>query len=89
VAPASRTAADPVVGGETREVDDLVRGARVVYREHEDEVLRADVLSDLYGTPVDVVRTMGRIVIVGANEAHEHHPGEVDPHADQPDDGRI
>ena len=54
-----------------------------------DEVLRADVLSDLYGTPVDVVRTMGRIVIVGANEAHEHHPGEVDPHADQPDEGRI
>ena len=40
-----------------------------------DEVLCADVLSDLYGTPVDVVRTMGRIVIVGANEAHEHHPG--------------
>lgn len=47
------------------------------------------MLSDLYGTPVDVVRTMGRIVIVGANEAHEHHPGEVDPHADQPDEGRI
>ncbi|MFZ7086534.1 metal ABC transporter ATP-binding protein [Curtobacterium sp. RRHDQ10] len=44
-----------------------------------DEVLRADVLSDLYGTPVDVVRTMGRIVIVGAADplgeigAHDHH----------------
>lgn len=54
-----------------------------------DEVLRADVLSELYGTPVDVVRTMGRIVIVGANEAHDHHAGEVDPHAVAPDEGRI
>ena len=57
-----------------------------------DEVLRADVLTELYGTPVDVVRTMGRIVIVGANEAaheHEHHHGEVDPHAEAPDEGRI
>ncbi len=42
-----------------------------------DEVLRADVLSDLYGTPVDVVRTMGRIVIVGANDAHEHRTAAV------------
>ncbi|ROP65233.1 zinc/manganese transport system ATP-binding protein [Curtobacterium sp. PhB130] len=59
-----------------------------------DEVLRADVLSDLYGTPVDVVRTMGRIVIVGANETHDHtgehhHPGEVDPHLPTTDEGRI
>ncbi|RPE85054.1 zinc/manganese transport system ATP-binding protein [Curtobacterium sp. PhB137] len=54
-----------------------------------DEVLRADVLSDLYGTPVDVVRTMGRIVIVGANDAHDHHHGEVDPHAPASDEGRI
>jgi zinc/manganese transport system ATP-binding protein len=48
-----------------------------------DEVLRAEVLSELYGTPVDVVRTMGRIVIVGSNEVHddlgEHHAhGHVD-----------
>ncbi|WP_144762827.1 metal ABC transporter ATP-binding protein [Curtobacterium sp. 9128] len=34
-----------------------------------DEVLRSDVLTDLYGTPVDVVRTMGRVVIVGSAEA--------------------
>ena len=58
-----------------------------------DEVLRADVLSDLYGTPVDVVRTMGRIVIVGANEAHDqtgaHHHCDADPHASAPDEGRI
>lgn len=35
-----------------------------------DEVLRSEVLSDLYGTDVDVVRTMGRIVIVGSNDPH-------------------
>jgi zinc/manganese transport system ATP-binding protein len=46
------------------------------------------VLSDLYGTPVDVVRTMGRIVIVGANDAHDHHC-DADPNAVTPDDGRI
>lgn len=46
-----------------------------------DEVLQADVLSDLYGTPVDVVRTMGRIVIVGGSEAHDH-----DHHVDHADD---
>lgn len=33
-----------------------------------DEVLQSDVLSELYGTPVDVIRTMGRIVIVGSTE---------------------
>jgi len=59
-----------------------------------DEVLRADVLSDLYGTPVDVVRTMGRIVIVGANDTHDHtgehhHHHDVDPNAAAPDEGRI
>jgi zinc/manganese transport system ATP-binding protein len=64
-----------------------------------DEVLRADVLSDLYGTPVDVVRTMGRIVIVGAAElaggmgTHDHtgghHHHDVDPNAAAPDEGRI
>ncbi|MDP4334412.1 ATP-binding cassette domain-containing protein [Curtobacterium sp. A7_M15] len=53
-----------------------------------DEVLRTDVLSDLYGTPVDVVRTMGRIVIVGANDAHDHHC-DADPNAVTPDEGRI
>ncbi|MEK6309531.1 MULTISPECIES: ATP-binding cassette domain-containing protein [Curtobacterium] len=54
-----------------------------------DEVLRTDVLSDLYGTPVDVVRTMGRIVIVGANEAAHDHHCDPDPHAPTADEGRI
>jgi zinc/manganese transport system ATP-binding protein len=40
-----------------------------------DEVLRSDVLSELYDAPVDVIRARGRVVIVGApdqNHAHEH-----------------
>lgn len=37
-----------------------------------DEVLRSDVLSELYGTPVDVIRTHGRVVVVGGQE-HAHH----------------
>ncbi len=39
-----------------------------------DEVLRSDVLSELYGTPVDVLRSNGRLVVVGAPDAgHAHH----------------
>ncbi len=37
-----------------------------------DEVLRGDVLSALYGTPVDVVRSGGRVFVVGIPE-HVHH----------------
>ena len=40
-----------------------------------DEVLRSDVLSELYGTQVDVLRNQGRIVVVGTHD-HEHHPDE-------------
>jgi zinc/manganese transport system ATP-binding protein len=40
-----------------------------------DEVLRSEVLSELYGTPVDVLRNQGRIVVVGTAE-HDHHPDE-------------
>jgi zinc/manganese transport system ATP-binding protein len=40
-----------------------------------DEVLRSEVLSELYGTQVDVVRNQGRIVVVGLSD-HEHHPDE-------------
>lgn len=38
-----------------------------------EEVLREDVLSDLYGTPVEVLRSRGRIVVMGIPEEH-HHP---------------
>jgi zinc/manganese transport system ATP-binding protein len=41
-----------------------------------DEVLRSDVLSELYGTPIDVVRNQGRIVVLGT-QTHDHHPEEV------------
>lgn len=37
-----------------------------------DEVLRSDVLTDLYGTPVEVIRTGGRVIVVGGTE-HAHH----------------
>jgi zinc/manganese transport system ATP-binding protein len=40
-----------------------------------DEVLRSEVLSELYDTPVDVLRNQGRIVVVGIHD-HEHHPDE-------------
>ncbi|QNO38981.1 ATP-binding cassette domain-containing protein [Protaetiibacter sp. SSC-01] len=50
------------------------------------EVLTSEVLSELYQAEVDVIRTHGRVVIVGApdhaHHEHEHehpqpHPGEV------------
>lgn len=44
-----------------------------------DEVLRSDVLSELYGSPVDVIRTRGRIVVVGTAEDPHDHDEEVQP----------
>jgi len=40
-----------------------------------DEVLRSEVLSELYGSPIDVVRNQGRVVVVGT-QSHDHHPEE-------------
>jgi zinc/manganese transport system ATP-binding protein len=40
-----------------------------------DEVLRSDVLSELYGSPIDVVRNQGRVVVVGTRD-HDHHHHE-------------
>jgi zinc/manganese transport system ATP-binding protein len=47
-----------------------------------DEVLRSEVLTDLYGTPVDVIRSRGRIVVVGIPDAdtHAHHEHSRAPH---------
>ena len=43
-----------------------------------DHVLTSEVLSDLYETPVEVIRVRGRIIVVGlpdhALEGHEHAP---------------
>lgn len=38
-----------------------------------DEVMRSDVLSELYGSEVDVIRQDGRVFVAGAPE-HRHHP---------------
>ena len=35
-------------------------------------MLRSDVLSELYGTRVDVAEVGGRIVVLGATEQSEH-----------------
>ncbi len=40
-----------------------------------DEVLRSEVLSELYGTEIDVVRNQGRIAVLGT-QTHDHHPDE-------------
>lgn len=41
-----------------------------------DEVLRSDVLSELYGAQIDVVRSQGRIVVLGAHDHHHHEDEE-------------
>ena len=53
---------------------------RVLYLAHgrftigtPDEVLRDDVLSRLYGTPVEVFRSRGRVIVVGTPEVEHHH----------------
>ncbi len=43
-----------------------------------DEVLRSEVLSELYGSPIDVIRARGRIIVVGTPDSghaphDEHH----------------
>ena len=42
-----------------------------------DEVLQSAVLSELYGSPVDVIRTRGRVIVVGTPDQSHEHP-EVD-----------
>ena len=49
-----------------------------------DEVLRSDVLSELYDAPVDVIRARGRVVIVGAPDQSHAHDAEHDHAEDLP-----
>ena len=43
-----------------------------------DEVIRPEVLSALYGSPVDVLRVHGRVLVVSGDERHPaHHPLET------------
>ncbi|QAV70634.1 metal ABC transporter ATP-binding protein [Salinibacterium sp. UTAS2018] len=41
-----------------------------------DEVLRSEVLSELYGTPVEVVRVGGRVIVAGTPHGDHHHEEE-------------
>ncbi|GGF50192.1 ABC transporter ATP-binding protein [Microbacterium sorbitolivorans] len=52
-----------------------------------DEVLRSDVLSDLYGAPVEVVRTAGRLLVAGIPEGEPHHPHHEHDHDDDESEG--
>lgn len=40
-----------------------------------EEVMQSEVLSELYGADIDVVRNQGRIVVIGTHD-HAHHAGE-------------
>jgi zinc/manganese transport system ATP-binding protein len=37
--------------------------------------MQSEVLSNLYGTEIDVVRNQGRIVVLGTHD-HNHHDDE-------------
>lgn len=41
-----------------------------------DKVLRSKTLSELYGTPIEVVRAKGRVIVVGAEDAATAHHGD-------------
>ncbi|SEB72387.1 zinc/manganese transport system ATP-binding protein [Paramicrobacterium humi] len=47
-----------------------------------EQVLRSDVLSELYGTPVECIRTGDRVVVMGIPDAetHDHHDHHAGPH---------
>jgi len=60
---------NPVLGMVDR-VLYLARGAHRIGTPN--EVLTSEVLTDLYGTPVDVFRSRDRIVVVGSDD-HDHH----------------
>lgn len=48
-----------------------------------DEVLRSEVLTDLYGSPVEVVRAAGRVIVVGTSDAPHGHPDGSHAHHDE------
>ena len=43
------------------------------------EVLRSDVLTELYSTPVEVAQVSGRIVVLGAPDQHDHSVAPESP----------
>lgn len=52
-----------------------------------DEVLQTEVLSELYGAPVFVLRAGGRLVVVGIPDADPHHAHDAEPAAHGPAHG--
>jgi zinc/manganese transport system ATP-binding protein len=44
-----------------------------------DEVMTTEVLSELYGSPVEVIRRAGRIIVVGAEDTHQTHHDREQP----------
>ena len=49
-----------------------------------EEVMTTEVLSELYGSRVEVSRVNGRIVVVGLPDATTHHHEHLDPHEKEP-----
>ena len=49
-----------------------------------EEVMTTEVLSELYGSRVEVSRVNGRIVVVGLPDATTHHHEQLDPHQKEP-----
>ncbi|NHI16056.1 metal ABC transporter ATP-binding protein [Microbacterium excoecariae] len=45
-----------------------------------DEVLRSEVLTELYGAPVEVIRAAGRLLVAGIPDAEPHHPHHEHDH---------
>lgn len=50
-----------------------------------EEVLRSEVLSELYGSRVDVIRTHGRVIVVGTPDGAHGHPDDQLAHHDDHD----
>ena len=48
-----------------------------------DEVLRSEVLSELYGSRVDVIRAHGRVIVVGTTDGVHGHPDDHLAHHDE------
>lgn len=53
-----------------------------------EEVMRSEVLSELYSSPIEVFRSNGRIVVVGMPETlSHHHPSDAEPASTTSRDG--
>lgn len=70
---------NPILGRVDRIL--YIAGGRFVLGTPE-EVLQTRVLTDLYGTPVFVLRAGDRLVVVGVPDAEPHHAHDHDDHGD-------